>query len=473
MAFSRIQIRPGVWLNHLQEDKFKTACFSISLLSQLSRETASMNALIPFVLRRGTSSFPTMEALSARMEELYGTVIEPVIRRIGEIQCCGFYASFPEDDFLSQGEGILQDVLSLTVDLLLSPVTRGGLFLPAYVESERDKLQDLIASRVNNKRAYAVQRCMEEMCCYEDFAVSRYGDEDSCRSINYKKLSRHYKSLLQSSPLELFYCGRASAGTVSACLNDLLSTLPRGEIDEEIGTEIRMNAVEEQPRYTEEEMDVAQMNLVIGWRLGECMEDPDFPALSVFNDVFGGSPSSYLFLNVREKLSLCYYASSLVDIRKGLLLVSAGIQPEKYQAAKDEIFAQLEAIRRGEITGEALETAKAGVISDLRSIPDSQSALESYYLSQTVAGLDCGPLEMAELVGEVTAERVVAIARSVDCDQIYVLKNHRDEDGGADGDADSTEGSPESPEPASGNFGPASDGSELEPEMGGTDAEQS
>ena len=422
MEVSRIEIRPGVWLTHLREDKFKTACFSVNLVSQLNRETASMNALIPFVLRRGTSSFPDMESISARLEELYGASIEPSVRRIGEIQCCGFYASFPEDDFLPAGEGILKETLGLTLELLLSPVTRGGLLLPAYVESEREKLLELIASRVNNNRSYAVLRCLEEMCCCEDFAVSRYGDADSCRSINYKKLSRHYRTLLQTSPIELFYCGRASLKTVKCLLRDLLATLPRGDIDDEIGTEIRMNALEAEPRYTEEEMDVAQANLVIGWRLGECMEDPDFPALYVFNDLFGGSPSSKLFQNVREKLSLCYYASSLIDIRKGLLLVSSGIQLSNLQPAEDEIFAQIEAVKSGDFTEEDLNTAKAGVISDMRSIPDSQSALESFYLSQALAGADYGPLEMAELVGEVTPEQVIAVAKSVECDQIFLLR---------------------------------------------------
>ena len=396
MEYSRTEIRPGVWLTHLREDKFKTACFSVSLLSQLNRETASMNALIPFVLRRGTSAFPDMETLSARMEELYGTVIEPIIR------------------------------LELTLDLLLSPVTRGGLLLPAYVESERDKLLDLISARMNNKRSYAVLRCIEEMCCCEDFAVGRYGDEESCRSINYKKLSRHYRTLLQTSPIELFYCGRASLREVKALLRDHLSTLPRGEIDMEIGTEIRMNALEAEPRSTVEEMDVAQANLVIGWRLGECMEDPDFAALYVFNDLFGGSPSSKLFLNVREKLSLCYYASSIIDIRKGLLLVSSGIQLANLDAAKAEIFAQLDAVCRGDFSEDELQTAKAGVISDLRSIPDSQGALESFYLSQAVVGADYSPTDLAALVNEVTAAQVIAIAKSVECDQIYLLKQESD-----------------------------------------------
>ena len=428
MEYSRVEIRPGVWLTHLREDKFKTACFSVNLLSQLNRETASMNALIPFVLRRGTASYPDMEALSGRMEELYGTVIEPVIRRIGEVQSCGFLASFPEDDFLPAGEGVLRDALGLTLELLLSPVTRGGLLLPAYVESERDKLVDLIASRINNKRSYAVLRCIEEMCCCEDFAVSRYGDEETCRSINYRKLSRHYRTLLQTSPIEMFYCGRRTVAEMKAFLRERLATLPRGGIDDEIGTEIRMNALEAEPRFTEEVMDVAQANLVIGWRLGECMEEPDFPALYVFNDVFGGSPSSRLFLNVREKLSLCYYASSMIDIRKGLLLVSSGIRLRNLEAARKEIFAQLEAVRAGEFSEGDLETAKQGVISDMRSVPDSQGALESFYLSQAIAGTDYSPADMAALAEEVTPERVIAVAKSVECDQIYLLRGEDDDD---------------------------------------------
>ncbi|MBR0161020.1 MAG: insulinase family protein [Oscillospiraceae bacterium] len=422
METSRVEIRPGVWLTHLREDKFKTACFSVSLLAQLSRDTASLNALIPFVLRRGTAAYPDMEAFNARCEDLYGTVAEPIVRRIGEIQSIGFYASFPEDDFLPDSESVLKNALDLTLSLVLSPMTRGGLLLPAYVDSEREKLLELIASRVNNKRSYAISRCLEEMCCYEDFAVSRFGDEASARGIHYQKLTRHYRFLLQTAPIELFYCGRASLRTVKTILRSLLVTLPRGELNEEIGTDVRMNAVEEIPRCTEEEMDVAQCNLVIGWRLGECMEDPDFPAIYVFNELFGSGPSSKLFLNVREKLSLCYYASSLIDVRKGLLLVSAGIPEAVVDQTKSEIFAQLESVCRGEFTDDDLAAAVAGVSSDLHAIPDTQSALESYYLSQALTGLDIGPEEMAELVSEVSRERVIAIAESVVCDQVYLLR---------------------------------------------------
>lgn len=422
MDISREEILPGVELTCLRSDKFKTACLSLSLLTQLKRETASMNALIPLVLRRGTTQYPDMEALSRKLDELYGTAIEPVVRRIGEIQCIGFYASIPETDFLPGRQDVLCDTAELMGQLLLSPVTRGGLLLPDYVESEREKMAELIRSRVNDKRGYAMLRCMEEMCCYEDYAVSRFGSEADCESIHYQKLTRHYRSILQTSPVEIFYCGRADSRRVARVFRDALSMLPRGEIDYDIGTDVRMNAVEAQPRYVEEEMNVSQGKLVIGFRLGDVMEEPDIAAIYVFNSVFGSGSTSKLFVNVREKLQLCYYAGSSVDIHKGIMLVSSGIEFDKFDAAKAEILSQLDEMKNGNITDDELNAAKSGIASALRSGMDSQGELEGFFLSQTLAGLDYGPMELAQLVEEVTKDSVVSVAKSVECDLVYFLK---------------------------------------------------
>ena len=428
MEYSRAELMPGVYLSHLRCDKFKTACLSVTLLTQLRRETASMNALIPSVLRRGTARYGDLEQLAARLDELYGAAIEPVVRRVGEIHCVGFFASFAESACLPGGEELLTPVCELLAEMLLAPNTRGGLLLPQYVDSEKEKLLDVIRGRVNDKRSYAVQRCLEEMCCCEDYAVSRFGDEASCEAIHYKKLTRHYRELLRTCPMEFFYCGQAPLRRVKQALRDALSGLPRGELDLDIGTDLRMNALEEQPRYVEERLDVTQGKLVLGFRLGECMEDPDLAALYVFNAVFGSGPTSKLFLNVREKLSLCYYAGSILVIRKGLMLVSSGVAFENFGAARDEILAQLEAIRNGEITDEEMEWARRGVASDLRAMLDSPGELEGFWLAQALDGLDYGPEALAELVGEVTKEQVVAVAKSVVCDLIYFLRGRDEEE---------------------------------------------
>ena len=434
MEYARSEIQNGVWLTHIRSDKFKTACLSITLLTQLRRETAAMNALLPLVLRRGTARYGDMEAISRRLDELYGAAIEPVVRRIGEIQCLGFYASVPEEDFLPAGADTLRGTCELMGQMLLAPNTRGGLLLPDYVDSERGKLIEMIRARLNDKLGYSVSRCIEEMCCCEDFAVSRFGDEESAEAIRYQKLTKQYRSLVQSSPIEIFYCGRAEQKRVESLLRDALSTLPRGEIDYEIGTDVRLNALEAAPREYTEQMNVTQAKLVIGWRLGEAMEDPNPAALRVFGSLLGGSTASKLFVNVREKLSLCYFASAVTDLHKGLLLAYAGTEFDKVEQARDEIFAQLAAIAEGEITDEELKAARADVKNALRSAMDVQGALEGFYLSTALDGADYSPEELGELVDDVTKEELVAIARGCECDMIYTLTGDGSEDDGDDGD---------------------------------------
>lgn len=422
METVRTELIPGVWLTALRSDKFKTGCLSINLLTQLKRETAAFNAVLPFVLRRGTRFHPDMQTIAAELDSLYGTGVEPIVRKIGEIQCIGFYASFPDDKYLPAGSEAFEKAANLSCEMLLAPNTRGGLFLPAYVESEKEKLLELIRSRVNEKRSYAHFRLLEQMCCYEDYAVSRFGTEDTAESIYYQKLTKYYHSLISASPVEIFYCGSMEASKVADILSDALSGMTRGEINYDIGTDIRMNAVEDKVRSFVDEMSVTQGKLVMGFRLGECMEEPDLAAIYVFNAVYGSGVTSKLFMNVREKLSLCYYASSLVDTHKGIMLVSSGVDFDKVDEAKSEILAQLEAVKSGDISDEELEAARRSVASDLCACLDSQGELEGFYLANTIDGLEFSPDELAALVCDVSREDVIKIASSVVLDAEYFLR---------------------------------------------------
>ena len=188
-----------------------------------------------------------------------------------------------------------------------------------------------------------------------------------------------------------------------------------------------MNALEAQPRYFEDSLQVTQGKLSMGFRLGECMEEPDAAAIRVFNGVFGGCVTGKLFMNVREKLSLCYYASSSVDLHKGVMIVSSGIEFDKFDAAKDEILSQLEAVKNGDFTADELEAAKRSISGDYRSLGDSPAALEGYYLDQALIGPDLSPAELAEEIEKVTREQVIEIAKGVELDAIYFLRGAKEE----------------------------------------------
>ena len=421
METQRTELLPGVFLTTLRTDKFKSDCLSVNLLTPLNRETVSKNALLPRVLLRGSAFHPDMESLAAAGEELYGANIFADVRTRGEILCVGLCAGFLDDRFTPQGEKLLEPVTRLLGEVLLSPATKGGLLRRDYVEGEKEKLISDIRAKINNKRAYALSRLLSEMCCYEDYGTDDMGTEESAAAVGYVELTRWYHDLLRCAPVEIIYCGAADHARVSAACTDALITLPRGEIDYDLGTDVRMNAVTAEPREFDEEMDVAQSQLCLGFRVGEAMEDPDFAALGVFNAIYGGSMTSKLFDHVREKLSLCYDASSYTNTFKGVMLVSAGIAPENRAQAQREILAQLDDVRAGEISDEELENARKFCTGSLRADADSPGTLENFWLGQTLKGLDYGPEEMAALCEMVSREDVVAIARGIELDSVYFL----------------------------------------------------
>lgn len=432
MEIERIRLLPGVSLACLQTDKFKSDCLSVSLLTALDRDTISKNALLPRVLSRGTVHHPDMDSLSAYCDELYGAQALPLVRKKGEMLALGFYAGFIADRFTPDGSPLLEPVAALLGELLLSPATKGGLLRRDYVESEKQKLIEDVRARVNDKRDYALFRAIEEMCAFENYGCDDMGTEEGAASVGYVELTRWYRELLQRCPVEIFYCGSASPERVESAMREALATLPRGEIDLELGTDVRLNTLTEEPRIFEESLDVTQGKLVLGFRLGECMDEPDYAALRVFNALYGGSVTSKLFMNVREKLSLCYYASSFIDRLKGVMFVASGIEFDKYEAAKGEILAQLEAVKRGDFSDEEFSAAKMAMASELRSATDSPGALEEFYLSQTLLGLDYGPADLAALCELVTREDVTALARGIELDTVYFLRGGTGEEESTD-----------------------------------------
>lgn len=416
MEMTRTRLADGVYLTYLPARKFKTSLLSAQFVTPLRKETASAYALLPAVLRRGTVSYPDMGAMAAYLDRLYGARIDYTIRKKGENQCVGFVASMIDDSFTPNGEKLLEPVAALLGELICEPVTKHGRFVPSYFESEKTNLIDAIRSLINDKRDYADSRLLREMCAGEPYGISRLGDEESVEKLQPKKLYTLYKELIATARLELFYSGSASQKRVEQALLAAFSTLPR-DVIQEIALPQEHIARTEILRV-EDEMDVTQGKLGMGFSCGS----DDTMALLMGNTLFGGSSNSKLFMNVREKLSLCYYASSLYHRQKGLITVSSGIEFENFQKAYDEIMAQLEAVWKGDLEDWELEGARSTLLNAYSSMGDSQGKLENFYLGQVATGQSETPEELAKQVLEVTPERIFRAMETVKLDTVYFLK---------------------------------------------------
>ena len=413
---TRTQLSGGVFLTYLPAKKFKTSLLSAQFVVPLRWETASANALFGAILRRGTVSRPDMGALSRYLDQLYGARIDTTIRKKGETQCVGFVASLMDDCFAPSGERLLEPAANLLGELICRPVTQGGLFLQEYFESEKTNLIDAIRSILNDKRSYADSRLLQEMCTGEPYGVPRLGNEQITAALHPQMVYDAYRELTSSSRLEFFYSGSAERVRVEDALRSALADLPRKDI--EPPPETVSHVPPQEPRFVTERLDVTQGKLGMGFSCGS----EDHAALLLGNTLFGGSSNSKLFLNVREKLSLCYYASSLYHRQKGLITVSSGIEFENYQRAYDEIMAQLEAVQRGALEDWELEAARSTLLNAYASMGDSQGKLENFCLGQAATGRSESPEDLAEQVRAVTPDRIRQAMAAVKLDTVYFLQ---------------------------------------------------
>lgn len=418
---TRKQLLPNTNLTCVKTDKFKTCCLSINLITKLDKETAAKNALLPKVLLRGTATHPDMQSINNTLDALYGARIVPMIRRKGELHCIGFLADFIDDDFVPKGENILEKITALLGELLLSPNTHGGQLLCDYVDSERKNLIDEIRSGINDKRRYSLDRLFELMCQGEAFGNNRLGSETQAELITSHALTKHYKQLLSESRIEIFYFGAHDAVRVETALLEALSALPRTGLAELAATDVRLSAVSDTPRTFTESFDVNQGKLTLGFRLGKTMLSPNYAALAVFNAIFGGSVTSKLFMNVREKLSLCYYASSVIEKHKGVMAVASGVEFSKFDEAQREILAQLDAIKNGDISDWELLSAKRAVITTVKSTMDKTTGLEELFFDQAISSIKMTPDELAALADGVTVKDIIEIASDIELDTIYTM----------------------------------------------------
>ena len=416
MEVTRTKLAEGVYLTYLPAQKFKTSLLSAQFVTPLREETASAYALLPSVLRRGTVSCPDMGSLSARLDELYGARIETTVRKKGENQCVGFVASLIDDSFAPGGEKLLEPVAELLGELICDPLTERGRFVPSYFESEKTNLLDAIRSLVNDKRDYADSRLLREMCAGEPYGIPRLGGEAGAESVQPKQLYALYQELISTARLELIYSGSAPQRRVEQALLSALAALPREQV-RDIAL-YRPHPARQEVLRVEESLDVTQGKLGMGFACGS----DDYAAMMVGNTLFGGSSNSKLFMNVREKLSLCYYASSLYHRQKRLITVSSGIEFQNFQRAYDEILAQLEAVKNGKLEDWEMEGAQSTLLNAYASMEDSQGKLENFYLGQAATGQSETPEELADQVREVTGERVRRAMETVRLDTVYFLR---------------------------------------------------
>ncbi len=424
MNYTKKEIKEGITIHNIITNKFKTNLYAVFLAAPLTREDVTKTALVVAILRRGTQNIKSQDLISKKLEEMYGASFDCGIEKTGDNHIMKFYLEAINEEFLPEKEELTKKSLNILFDIIFNPLTQNNGFKAEYVESEKNKLKQIIEGKINNKRAYSFERCVEEMFKGEPYGLYKYGYVEDLEKITPENLFEYYKEFIGKCKIDIFASGENAPDEMINIIekNEQISKLKARAAVYVVDKTIPSEVSKKPENIVEEHMQVGQGNLVLGLRVNSKKENARFIA-SVYNAILGGGANSKMFQNVREKNSLAYTASSTFRRQKDAIFIRCGIEIDKYEKALSTIKEQIQDMAKGDFTDEDMENAKNLIIGAIKGTTAEQDSEITYYYSQELSKSFTSIEDYINKIEQVSKQDIIELAKEVWIDTIYFLRD--------------------------------------------------
>lgn len=413
--YSRKVIADGIGYSTIIDPKFKTNKVQIMFITDLLEETASANALAIGIMGSSNSKYKNISEITAKLNSLYGANINLDIVKQGDFQKLCIGVTSIHNRYALEGEDISGEVLGILLDCVFSPNAHNGEFDKEPFEFRKKDLLDSIEAEINNKRGYAVGQTQHFTFKGENSENSSYGTKEKAQSVTSAQAYTAYQKLLSDAQIEIYFVGPEENKDIEEKISEAFSAINRKT--DKISF-INFSPVKKEVYRHEEKLDVNQCKMVMAFK----SDNKNRYAMKLMNTIFGGTPFSKLFLNVREKLSLCYYCAASYNQFKGTVFVDCGIEEENIKKTENEILNQLDEIKKGNFSEEDINNSILSIINSLKGVGDTPSSYINWYYGCFINNEVLSPSESIERYKAVTKEQIIAAAESLKLDTIYVMK---------------------------------------------------
>ena len=419
-------MKNGIKLHVINKDKFKTNVIAIFLSTPLTRESVTKNAVLSSVLRRGCKKYKTQEEISKRLEEMYGAEFDSGLDKIGKNHVLKFYIESINDEFLPKTEeNVLKESIEMLTEIIFNPLIKNDGFDEEYINQEKQNIKQIIEAKKDNKATYAIFRCMEEMYKNAPEGLYKFGYVEDLENIDSKTLYNYYKELIKNCKIDIFVSGNIEENKVIDIIenNENIKQLNDRTPIYNINKPKKKEETEKE-NMVEEAMEVVQGKMVLGYDVLLENDDKKNRYIGmVYNSILGGSASSKMFQNVREKESLAYTASSNYAYASNHILIMAGIEICNFNKALELTKKQVEDMKKGNFNDEDIQNAKKTIISGIKSIDDEQDTEVMYFLGQELINANTSLEEYISLINNVNRDEIIDFANKVKLNTVYFLKN--------------------------------------------------
>lgn len=414
MKYNRTELGGNIGFTSITDEKFKTANIAVRFITKLSEKRAAANVVGTDVLTYSNSNLTTLSQLNEKLSALYGAGLSSFSAKKGDMQILGISSSYILNRYAIDGEDIEGEMLSILRDSIFSPNAHDGKFDEESFRITKKELLDRIDAEINNKRGYALSRASSIAFKGEPAEFTVYGTKESAEAVTNENAYSAYIELLKTAPVEITYVSPEENPAVIEMFRENFAKIQRTP------ETVKFNAPSplKQEVITESEtFDVRQCKMVMTFK----SESDDKYALKMLNTIWGETPVSKLFMNVREKLSLCYYCASRTNGYKRSVSVDVGVERNNIEKAKSEILRQLDEIRNGNITDEEISSANLSMDNAFSSIGDTPSSYSGWYFDCLCDGEIVTPQEKFRKYASVTKEDIINSAKALSLDSIYIM----------------------------------------------------
>jgi predicted Zn-dependent peptidase len=390
----------------------------LMMKTPLQEELTTARALIPYILNGGSINYPNRKLIKQKLDGMYGATLSTDVLKKGDNHIIAFRMELPADQFLNVPNSLLKSSLDLLHEVVYSPLLENGVFNSAIVEQEKRLLKQRIASMYNEKMLYVNIRLIEEMFKGEPYQLPAFGREEDIASLNASSIYQVYEELLQNARFDLFIVGNLNENEVKLMVQDVFSEQHNTKPIKTISSDRKVaNGV----KVIQDKMDVKQGKLLLGYRTFSTIQDEDYEATRVANAIFGRFPSSKLFVNLREKESLAYFALSQIESNKGLLTTMTGIDFDNYERAIEIMRKQEYAMKEGDFTEAEVEQGKAMLINLFLEAYDTPLGIMDISIQAVDSGLSNKINNQIKRIRMVSKSDVIRAANKWELDTIYFL----------------------------------------------------
>lgn len=414
----KIKIKNGVNLVVLPTTQFKTLHIAIDFAAPLEIDTVSARSLLTYLTAVSSKKYPNQQKVAQKTIDLYGAQYQTDVLRFGQTHHVRYSLQMPAPTYIDTDGNLLHDAFEFLHDMIFDPLVRAEQLDQNTFEKEQQSLMNELASLSDDKQRYAASKLRELTYAVPAMAISSSGRVNDVKELTSKRVYQAYEEMLANDTMNIIVYGDVDETRI---ISELKSWPLLDHHEPVLQPFYRQNSREILAAATNTQADINQAILMIAYRLAIAPDDPKRFVALVMNAMFGGSPLSKLFMNVREKESLAYSIYSRWQNDTGFITVAVGLDSEKIQQTESMIQAQLSAIQDGDFSEETLLAIKASLINDYLSQQDSPNSEIALIFSRLLTNRETSVTDWVNAVNAVTSKDVAALAHEVTIQSRFTL----------------------------------------------------